>query len=46
MRVKLADFGLSRPIIYSSEGTVSLFHAKWTAPEMWDYGDEGKLLIL
>ena len=33
--MKLADFGLSR----ASERTgnyLSLFHARWTAPERWD----------
>jgi len=45
MRVKLADFGLSRQIIQGSEGEVSMFQARWTAPEIWDYFDEGVLSL-
>ena len=35
LRVKLADFGLSRTI-ERSDNDLSLFHARWTAPEVWD----------
>lgn len=42
MRVKLADFGLSRQIFKGSEGEVSLFQARWTAPEIWDYMDDSE----
>lgn len=43
MQVKLADFGLSRQIHASSEGMISMFQARWTAPEIWDYiEDEGQ----
>jgi hypothetical protein len=40
MQVKLADFGLSRQIHASSEGMISMFQARWTAPEIWDYIDD------
>ncbi|PFX25231.1 putative serine/threonine-protein kinase [Stylophora pistillata] len=35
LRVKLADFGLSRTVERSGND-LSLFHARWTAPEVWD----------
>ena len=35
MRVKLADFGLSRTV-EKMGNDLSLFHARWTAPEIWD----------
>ena len=34
LRVKLADFGLSRPVECVAS-KLSLFHARWTAPEVW-----------
>lgn len=40
LRVKLADFGLSRTVERTGND-LSLFHARWTAPEVWDeYIDE------
>ena len=33
--MKLADFGLSRTV-EKSGNDLSLFHARWTAPEVWD----------
>ena len=33
--MKLADFGLSRTVERSGND-LSLFHARWTAPEVWD----------
>ena len=33
--MKLADFGLSRTVEISGND-LSLFHARWTAPEVWD----------
>lgn len=35
LRVKLADFGLSRTVDRMGND-ISLFHARWTAPEVWD----------
>ena len=32
--VKLADFGLSRPVEHIGSD-LSLFHARWAAPEVW-----------
>ncbi|XP_074627554.1 uncharacterized protein LOC141885649 [Acropora palmata] len=34
LRVKLADFGLSRPVEHIGSD-LSLFHARWAAPEVW-----------
>ena len=49
LRVKLADFGLSRTIERSGND-LSLFHARWTAPDVWDdyitaneYNKEGNI---
>ncbi|XP_073231373.1 uncharacterized protein [Porites lutea] len=42
LRVKLADFGLSRTVERTGND-LSLFHARWTAPEVWEdymYFDE------
>ena len=42
MRVKLADFGLSRTVERTGND-LSLFHARWSAPEVWEdymYFDE------
>lgn len=33
--MKLADFGLSRTVERSGND-LSLFHVRWTAPEVWD----------
>lgn len=49
LRVKLADFGLSRTVDRMGND-ISLFHARWTAPEVWDdfivdeHSIEGKFL--
>ena len=49
LRVKLADFGLSRTIERNGND-LSLFHARWTAPDVWDgyitakeYNKEGNI---
>ena len=34
MRVKLADFGLSRTV--ERTGNDRHFHVRWTAPEVWE----------
>ncbi|CAH3128418.1 unnamed protein product [Porites lobata] len=43
LRVKLADFGLSRTVERTGND-LSLFHARWTAPEVWEdyryFGEE------
>ena len=39
--MKLADFGLSKSVERVASG-LSLFHERWTAPEVW----EGKKLNL
>mgnify|MGYP001793921659 CR=1 FL=1 len=38
MLLKLADFGLSRKFSKDllGKGPKSVFHARWTAPELWD----------
>ncbi|XP_032239493.1 uncharacterized protein LOC116619161 [Nematostella vectensis] len=42
MRIKLADFGLSHQVAVTTSGEMSLFQARWAAPEVWthDVGSE------